>query len=242
VFEESLEDDPLEANILSVAADKSSVELTSAPAKEVIPITEPEPEPTPERTHNLVVVPAAVVRQSNVAQADTPAEKQKPRRVISDEAIDPALNYLDLIGLTHSASDDSENRAPVFARLMAGVIDLIGVCFLSVPIAAVIELQNDSWREPRILWFMGGVVIAVMFFYLTVSTALTGKTLGLRILSLRVVDSRTGLIPTGNQAAGRALVFILSLATAGLGFLLALTRGEGKTAHDRLSRTAVVRD
>jgi uncharacterized RDD family membrane protein YckC len=81
-----------------------------------------------------------------------------------------------------------------------------------------------------------------VFIYLTVSTALTGKTLGMRILSLRVIDARTGLIPTGTQAASRAIVYILSLATAGVGFLMALARGEGKTVHDRFSRTAVVRD
>ena len=64
----------------------------------------------------------------------------------------------------------------------------------------------------------------------------------MRLLSLRAIDLRTGLIPTGKQSAGRALLYLLSLATIGIGLLLAFARGEGKTVHDRLTRTAVVRD
>jgi len=56
------------------------------------------------------------------------------------------------------------------------------------------------------------------------------------------VDVRTGLIPTGNQSAGRALFYLLTLATLGIGLLAAFARGEGKTVHDRVTRTAVVLD
>ena len=242
---DDLHRDTYTTNIQSTATQNPVAAVATVPACESTPVSEAEL--GPERVVNLVVVPPAptVAHLSaalSAAAVDDPIEKPKPRRVISDDDSDPALNYLDLVGVAYSQAVDSENRAPISSRLMAGLIDLLTICFLSVPFAAVIELRNDNWREPRIALFMAVAAICVMFIYLTVSTALTGKTLGMRILSLRVIDARTGLIPTGKQAAGRAIVYILSLATAGLGFLLALARGEGKTVHDRFSRTAVVRD
>ena len=219
---------------------------TAVPAQDFIPLSEPEPAAeratNPERVANLVMVPPAPMATSAASTTQNSTEKPKPKRVISDDSSDPVLNYLDKIGVTHSVADTPIKRAPVLLRFLAGVIDILGVCFLSVPFAVLIELRNDNWREPRIVGLMGLAVIAVMFIYLTVSTALTGKTLGLRILSLRVIDARTGLIPTGKQATGRAIVYILSLATVGLGFLMALARGEGRTVHDRLSGTVVVRN
>jgi len=232
---------------------------SALPSQDLIPFSEPEPAAENghgnERAGNLVMVPplAVAVAEPEVVQQTIPPpvaaalpqaapERPKPKRIISDDSTDPALNYLDKIGLTHSITETPTMRAPMFLRLMAGLIDILGACFLSVPFAALIELRNDNWREPRIAGLMAGAVIIVMFIYLTVSTALTGRTLGLKISSLRVIDARTGLIPTGKQAAGRAIVYILSLATAGIGFLMALARGEGKTVHDRLSGTVVVRN
>jgi uncharacterized RDD family membrane protein YckC len=85
-----------------------------------------------------------------------------------------------------------------------------------------------------------GVFSLVGFLYFTVSTALTGRTLGLKLLSLRIVDVRTGLIPTGTQSAGRALIYQASLILLGITSVLALLNPERLTAHDRITRTAVV--
>jgi len=62
------------------------------------------------------------------------------------------------------------------------------------------------------------------------------------MLSLRTIDKRTGMIPTGGQAIKRALGYTFSLAVFGLGFLYALIDREGRTVHDRFSKTIVVRD
>jgi len=64
-------------------------------------------------------------------------------------------------------------------------------------------------------------VIAVTFIYLTLMTALTGRTWAMRLLSLRVIDTKTGLIPTGGQSIGRSIFYLISLAT-GVGILFAL--------------------
>jgi uncharacterized RDD family membrane protein YckC len=208
-----------------------------------------------ERGVSLVVVPAVPVAVESakvqlaalesskpITEPEPPKPKPKPRRIISDDSSDPALNYLDFVGVSCASLNEPTDRAPLFRRLVSGFIDLLAVACLCLPIAAVVELRNLNWHEPRNLAIISGAVIVVMFIYLTVSTALTGKTLGLKVLSLRVIDTRTRLIPTGTQAAGRAIVYILSLVTAGFGFLFAFAWGEGKTVHDRFSGTAVVRE
>jgi uncharacterized RDD family membrane protein YckC len=207
-------------------------EAVTAPALEA-PMPS-ESAPIPERTHNLVVVQAPVAKEP-----EPTVEKPKPRRVIAED--DPALSYLDSIASVYGPAD-VEDRAPLAKRIVAAFIDIIAVGFLTLPVAAVIELQDGNWHQPKILALMAGIGAVFMFLYATVTTALTGRTLGMRILSLRAVDVRTGLIPTGNQSAGRALFYLLSLAMLGIGLLAFFARGEGKTLHDRLTRTAVIRD
>jgi uncharacterized RDD family membrane protein YckC len=63
----------------------------------------------------------------------------------------------------------------------------------------------------------------------------------MKLFSLRVVDARTGLIPTGGQSAARALVFMLTLASAGLALLYTFVDRDRRTAHAYFTRTAVVR-
>jgi uncharacterized RDD family membrane protein YckC len=214
---------------------KATAAVTPVPAED--PLPSGAPAPAAERQHNLVVVQSSVVVQSESLPPDLQAKP--PLRVIADD--DPALHYLDSVATTAATPVATETRAPVFSRLCAGVVDLVIVAFLSLPVAAIIELQNGNWLDPRVAGIMGGIAAVVMFLYLTGYTALTGRTVGMRLFSLRTVDVKTGLIPTGNQSAGRALLYIVSLATLGIGFWYALINPERNTLHDRLSRTAVVR-
>jgi len=225
------------ATAIAVAEDKETeIDFAAAgiPAAAMEAPMLSESAPIPERTHNLVVVQAPVA-----TQPEPITEKPKPRRLIVDD--DPALSYLDSIAAAYGPAD-REDRASLTRRVVGAFIDIIAVGFLSLPVAAVIELQDGNWHQPKIIAVMAGIVAVLMFVYATVSTALTGRTFGMRLVSLRAVDVRTGLIPTGNQSAGRALFYLLTLATLGIGLLAAFARGEGKTVHDRVTRTAVVLD
>ena len=62
------------------------------------------------------------------------------------------------------------------------------------------------------------------------------------LLSLRAVDVDTGLPPTTRQSVIRAIAYMLSLATFGLGLFYALVDAEGRGVHDHLSGTTVVRE
>jgi uncharacterized RDD family membrane protein YckC len=191
--------------------------------------------PKPERVHNLAVVPTPEPPQADIP----PPETKTPRRIIDEQ--NPALNYLDSIPTTVTVERRGYHSAPLLRRVLSGITDLAVVSLLSSPFLALTELTNLQWRNPRVLGFAMGTFLAVSFVYLTVSIAFTGRTIGKKLFSLRVVDARTGLIPTGSQSAGRALVYILSLASAGVALTYAFFDTEKHTAHDRFTRTAVIR-
>jgi uncharacterized RDD family membrane protein YckC len=189
----------------------------------------------PEKVHNLAVVPAPEVVTSSI-----PQEPRKPRRIIDDQN-DPALNYLDSIPRSLTVEIREYRTAPVYLRILGALTDLIFVCFLSSPILALTQLTNLEWRNPRVIGFAAITFLVLGFLYLTISTAFTGRTIGMKLFSLRVVDARTGLIPTGSQSAGRAALYMLSLAFAGIPLMFGIVNSERLTAHDHFTRTAVIR-
>jgi len=205
---------------------------------------EPEPVveetvPKPERLHTLAVVPPPelVVDEENQA---APAEARRPKRVI-DGLNDPALNYLDKIPRSVIIESCEYRSAGLFRRLLGALVDLIIVGLLAAPVLALTELTNLAWENPRVIGFAVGTVLVIGFLYLTISVAFTGRTIGMKLWSLRVVDARNGLIPTGSQSAGRSLLYLLSLAGAGVLLLYTLINAEHHTVHDHFTRTVVIR-
>jgi uncharacterized RDD family membrane protein YckC len=180
-----------------------------------------------------------VAEEQITESVSIPEPTRRPRRIIGD-LNDPALNYLDSIPVT--VVDIPERRsAPVFLRFLSAILDLIVVCVLSAPIVAMVKLTDLKWQDSRTIMFASGTLVVMGFLYLTISTAFTGRTLGMKPFSLRVVDDRTGLIPTGAQSAARAVLYLLSLASAGIALIYILINSERRAAHDRATRTAVVR-
>jgi uncharacterized RDD family membrane protein YckC len=164
----------------------------------------------------------------------------KPVRLIADGVDDSALSYLDAhFPETHAGLPIE--RAGFGRRIVSGLFDFVFVAILSAPVAAGIELADGSWTDQLIVLLMVGAASVVMTVYQTFSIALRGQTWGMRLLSLHTVDAKTGLIPTGSQSIRRALGYVLSMATLGLGFLYALVDSEHLAPHDRFSRTVVVR-
>jgi len=211
----------------AVAYEEQPVEIDLATASE-------EGSSKSERVHNLTVVPALEVT------AEPPVESRRPRRVI-DETNDPALNYLDQIATAVRLEIREYQSAGLIRRMLSALTDLAAVALLSAPFLALTRLTTLGWQNPRVIGFLSGAFLVVGFLYLTVSVAFTGRTIGMKLFSLRVVDARTGLIPTGSQSAGRSLVYLLSLASAGIALVYALLDRERQTVHDRFTRTAVIR-
>jgi uncharacterized RDD family membrane protein YckC len=203
----------------------------------------------PEKIHNLAVVPPQVEVTSAIEALDAPViddteppkPSRKPKRLILGDLNDPALNYLDSIPVAVWLDVAERRSAPILSRFVSGIIDIVVVCLLSSPAVVLLRMADLKWQDSRSLLFAAGTFIVMGFVYLTISTAFTGRTLGMKLFSLRVVDARTGLIPTGGQSAARALVYMLTLASAGLALLYTFVNRERRTAHDHFTRTAVVR-
>lgn len=197
-----------------------------APLTQVEQLPETKSVEAQARERNLVVVPSPV--------------KTEP---VIETIIDPhAVDEFEADAAESAFEDEYDDRAPVLARLTSSGIDFLVVAFASSPFAAVIELTNGNWSDPRVAASMGAIVLVVMFLYLTASTAFAGRTWGMSLLSLRAVDADTGLQPTTKQSVVRALTYMLSLGALGLGIFYALFDAEGRTAHDHFSGTAVVQE
>ena len=194
---------------------------------EIPAVETPAPAPV-EKAHHLAVVQVS---------EPLPPRAERPKRLIVDD--DPALNYLDSISRTVRVDDMAKKSASAFRRLVCAVLDLIFCALLSSPIALATYLTGSTLRDTQVIAVLAGSAVVVTFFYLTLMTALTGRTWAMRLLSLRVIDTKTGLIPTGGQSIGRSIFYLMSLATI-VGILIALLSREGYTAHDRFTRTAVV--
>lgn len=82
-------------------------------------------------------------------------------------------------------------------------------------------------------------IVVWEFFYFSYQWALSGKTIGMALLGIRVV--RTDGAPVGaRQAIVRTLTLPISFLLLGLGFLGILTNRDRHALHDRLAGTAVV--
>jgi len=202
---------------------------------------EPEPSrdnnavPSIEKSHNLTVVPPI---EETVTETH-PSTQPTPRRLILEN--DPSLNYLDSISRAVRVDEIDSLRPSAFRRLVCGLFDLLICASLCVPIAFAMRATGTELKDPRAIEVLAGSLLTGTFLYLTLTIALTGRTLAMRLLSLRVIDIKTGLIPTGRQSVGRSLLYLASLAFAGLGVLVALMSREGYATHDRLTRTAVIK-
>jgi uncharacterized RDD family membrane protein YckC len=215
------------------------------------PVTRPVVAPPPRHDKAGQIKSAELQRERNLAvvtpqtalNKETVANPAIPKRVVATVVDDEGLTPLDDQELDSALLEELyDDRAPMVARCASGLIDLLVVAFAASPFAAIIELTNGNWMDLRVSASMGGIVVVVMFLYLAASTAMTGRTWGMSLVSLRAVDADTGLLPTTRQASVRAFVYMISLATFGLGILYALFDAEGRALHDHLSSTAVVRE
>jgi uncharacterized RDD family membrane protein YckC len=245
-------------------ADVTTPRLTAvaaAPAR--IAVIEPEPivihEEQPSETVAEVPIPSETKSRFSVVTAPandpqpllaqipveteevaTSTPEKKPVRVISDD--DVALSYLETCLSVPALEADTRRDLPgVSRRVTAGVFDLVFVALMVSPAVAAVYYSGATWTDSRVIYIVSGISAITMFAYLTITVALTGRTLAMRLFSLRTIDLRTGLIPTGGQSVRRAVVQVLSLALFGLGLLYALIDPDKRTVHDRLSNTIVVR-
>jgi uncharacterized RDD family membrane protein YckC len=207
------------------------------------PALEPEPEeifePESSEAASEEIKPKLTIVAPTVKEETQ--SKPKPVRLITDSIDDSALSYLEnCLSVTDTERVMTEPSS-FMRRAIAAFFDLVFVALLASPAVAVIELMGGDWSDLRNAGIVAGVSFGVLLIYHTVAIALTGRTIAMRMFSLRVIDLRTRMIPTGGQAFKRAFVYIFSLLLGGLGVIYALIDRDGRTVHDRFSKSIVIR-
>ena len=158
------------------------------------------------------------------------------------EHLDVEENINEPIELDLPETDDIEDLAPFSMRFNAGLFDMIIGVFASLILLAPFMLSGGNWMSIAGLFAIAAAVAIVMFLYLTISLAFVGRTFGMRLFSLELVDVEENAYPTLHQAAVNSAVFLLSLAFAGVGFLPIFFNEERRAAHDILSGTILIRE
>jgi uncharacterized RDD family membrane protein YckC len=142
--------------------------------------------------------------------------------------------------LTLADGDEIEDLAPISMRFNAGLFDVIIGAFGSFALLSPIVIAGGNWFSLSGLAAFAAVWATVMFIYMTISIGMYGKTLGMRMFGLELIDAAENDYPTFHQAAVHSAVFLLTLPLLGLGFLPMVFNEEQRAAHDLAAGTIIV--
>ena len=226
-----------------------------APIRTAPPVVKPKlvvPVPTAEKrdTNKLPPLPVQPERIERVIPIeDTPVAKLtrsgslppefaeiKRIRIKADNSEEIDQDNVDVY------DDEIEDLAPISMRFGAGLFDLIIAAFASLLMLSPFAFSGAEWST-----LSGGLVFAAMFaivsfLYMTACVGFVGKTLGMRLFSLELVDAVENEYPTLHQAAINTSVFLILLPFLGAGFIATFFNEENRALHDLLSGTILVRE
>ena len=131
-------------------------------------------------------------------------------------------------------------------RFVAYAVDLVVSAILLVVIVAgfiaFVDIITGAEIELKVATEVGATATAIwLFLYFFVSWATTGKTPGMTLFGVRVVQ-RDGTILGVRRAAVRTLAFPLSFLVFGLGLIGIAIGREHRALHDVIAGTTVVYD
>ncbi|MEO5860584.1 MAG: RDD family protein [Pyrinomonadaceae bacterium] len=138
--------------------------------------------------------------------------------------------------------DEIDDLAPLSTRFTAGLFDAIIAGFGTAILMSPLFVRGGEWLSVSGIIAIAAAFGIVMFTYLTIGIGLRGRTLGMKIFSLEVIDIEANEYPTFHQSAVRAAVFLLGLPLLGIGFLPTFFNEERRAAHDLVSGTILVRE
>lgn len=156
-------------------------------------------------------------------------------------AIEPAKT-IEIIGNNEAKTEELDDCAPFAMRFNAGLFDLIIGSFTSLILLAPFMFLGGNWASTAGFFAFLATCSVVMFIYLTTSIGLHGRTLGMRLFSIEIVDIESADYPTFHQAAVSSAVYLLSLALGGIGFLTLPFNEDKRAVHDLVSGTVIVRE
>jgi uncharacterized RDD family membrane protein YckC len=130
------------------------------------------------------------------------------------------------------------------SRFVAYVIDLaVSSAVFSLALAGIssgvriVTGHNVSWNRSNVV--VAVLFVVWQFVYFGYSWAVSGRSVGMAVLGIRVVNT-DGSVIEPHRGVVRALVFPLSFLLFGLGFLGILVQREHRALHDLIAGTAVI--
>jgi uncharacterized RDD family membrane protein YckC len=232
--------------------------FTDEPAGKIFPYriatkdgeTVPEVKPRPAKVNVTLKPKAPTTLKTDTKEFDTnklpkisskiSARFEKVEKILDDEELKLVEN--EELFEDDAELEETDDLAPFAMRFNAGLFDLIIGAFLSFILLVPFMIKSESWFNTNGLIAFAVTCAVVMFIYLTTAVALYGRTFGMRIFALEVVDIEGEEYPTIHQAAVSSCVYIFSLALGGIGFLTLPFNPEKRAVHDLISGTIVVRE
>lgn len=140
-------------------------------------------------------------------------------------------------------SQQGHYSGPV-TRLAAFAVDQAIVTVVFTATMAIVSWALDFVTRGAVKLSIPNLVLLAMYgcwwlIYFAYPWAVSGKTLGMALLGIRVV-SRDGADLTPRQAFLRALTLPLGFLTLGIGFLGIIFGRERRAVYDRIAKSAVV--
>ncbi|MEZ5305756.1 MAG: RDD family protein [Pyrinomonadaceae bacterium] len=136
----------------------------------------------------------------------------------------------------------ADDRAPFTFRFNAGVFDLLTSSFASLVLLAPFMLLGGNWFTVSGVFAFLATMSIVTFIYLTTTIGMFGKSFGMHLFSLEMIDAGGEEYPTIHQAAVSSSIYLLSLVFLGLGFITCFFDEDGRSIYDIVSNTIVVRE
>lgn len=224
-----------------------TTEANQNPAKVNTPIysfAKPKlaPQPKIEKkdldTNKLPPIPKPAQQPSTIVETRVEVTETTASKIIETEKIE----ILETVVAEEIEIEEYDDCAPFAMRFNAGLFDLIIGSFTSLILLAPFMLLGGSWLSVGGIFAFLATCSIVMFIYMTTTLGLYGKTFGMRLFSLEVIDIQDEGYPTFHQSAVSSAVYLLSLALGGIGFLTLFFNEDKRAAHDLISGTIIVRE
>ncbi len=144
--------------------------------------------------------------------------------------------------IENEANEEFEDFAPFSMRFNSGLFDFIIGSFITLFLLSPFMLLGGSWFSLGGVFGFLATFSIVMFIYMTTTIGLFGRTFGMHLFSLELIDIDGEEYPTFHQAAVSSSIFLLSTAFGGAGFLTVFADEDSRAIHDLVSGTIVVRE
>jgi uncharacterized RDD family membrane protein YckC len=231
------------------------VERAPAVSKREIPKAPPSETPKPKLVSSLRIEKKKfdTNKLPPIPEPEAPLPAEAPEPPTINEAAKPDIHFerlsirneterVETVEPDDMGYDEIDDLAPLSMRFGAAVFDLIIGGFAAGIILSPFLVSNADLTSVSGFLAIGGAVLLVMFIYQTATTAFMGRTIGMKLFSIEIIDAEKNECPTLHQAAVNSAVYLLSLLFLGLGFLPAFFNEERRTVHDILSGTLLIRE